>query len=53
MGQGNGYQLKSGFPIFTGCWKNYGPALFLASNASNYVYGHVLVVDGWTTASVQ
>lgn len=30
-----------------------GPALFLASNASNYVYGHILVVDGGTSASVQ
>lgn len=30
-----------------------GPALFLAADASNYVYGHVLVVDGGTSASVQ
>lgn len=30
-----------------------GPALFLASNASDYVYGHILVVDGGTSASVQ
>ncbi|WP_413301099.1 SDR family oxidoreductase [Bacillus sp. 1P10SD] len=30
-----------------------GPALFLASNASDYVFGHVLVVDGGTKAAVQ
>ncbi|MEW9050199.1 MAG: SDR family oxidoreductase [Neobacillus sp.] len=30
-----------------------GPALFLASNASDYVFGHILVVDGGTSASVQ
>lgn len=30
-----------------------GPALFLASNASDYVYGHVLVVDGGTSACIQ
>ncbi|RSK27522.1 glucose 1-dehydrogenase [Bacillus sp. HMF5848] len=30
-----------------------GPALFLASAASDYVFGHVLVVDGGTSASVQ
>lgn len=30
-----------------------GPALFLASSASDYVFGHVLVVDGRTTAGVQ
>jgi NAD(P)-dependent dehydrogenase (short-subunit alcohol dehydrogenase family) len=30
-----------------------GPALFLASSASDYVFGHVLAVDGGTTAGVQ
>jgi NAD(P)-dependent dehydrogenase (short-subunit alcohol dehydrogenase family) len=30
-----------------------GPALFLASSASDYVYGHILVVDGGASASVQ
>jgi NAD(P)-dependent dehydrogenase (short-subunit alcohol dehydrogenase family) len=30
-----------------------GPALFLASNASDYVYGHILAVDGGTIAGVQ
>jgi len=30
-----------------------GPALFLASAASDYVFGHVLVVDGGTSAAVQ
>ncbi|MGX6444269.1 SDR family oxidoreductase [Neobacillus sp. K501] len=30
-----------------------GPALFLASKASDYVFGHVLLVDGGTKAAVQ
>lgn len=30
-----------------------GPALFLASDASDYVFGHVLIVDGGTSASIQ
>ncbi|MCL6573506.1 MAG: SDR family oxidoreductase, partial [Bacillus sp. (in: Bacteria)] len=29
-----------------------GPALFLASAASDYVFGHILAVDGGTSASV-
>lgn len=29
-----------------------GPALFLASNASDYVFGHVLAVDGGTSAVI-
>ena len=29
-----------------------GPALFLASSASDYVFGHVLAVDGGSSASV-
>ncbi|NRD78622.1 SDR family oxidoreductase [Bacillus sp. BRMEA1] len=30
-----------------------GPALFLASAASDYVFGHILAVDGGTVAGVQ
>lgn len=30
-----------------------GPALFLASSASDYVFGHILAVDGGTSAAVQ